>query len=54
MTTLAKAMQAIITKLPVVDREGEFRAPVMTRLVQRRHCKLAYWIADAMLEERAK
>ena len=51
----AKAMQAIITKLPVVDREGEFGAPVEDKIKYNADiANSAYWIADAMLEERAK
>jgi len=51
----AKAMQAIITKLPVVDREGEFGSPVEDKIKYNADiANSAYWIADAMLEERAK
>ena len=51
----AKAMQAIITKLPVVDREGEFGSPVEDKIKYNADiANSAYWIADAMLAERAK
>ena len=52
----AKAMQAIITKPPVVDREGEFGGgPVEDKIKYNADiANSAYWIADAMLEERAQ
>ena len=51
----AKAMQAIITKLPVVGRESEFGKPVLNK--EKYNADIAdssYWIADAMLAARTK
>lgn len=51
----AKAMQAIVAKLPVVDREGEFGKPVPDKNKYNADiANSAYWIADAMIAERAK
>lgn len=48
-----RAMQAIITKLPVVDREGEFGSPIEDKAQYNADiANSAYWIADAMLAER--
>lgn len=48
-----RAMQAIITKLPVVDREGEFGSPIEDKTKYNADiANSAYWIADAMLAER--
>lgn len=51
----AKAMQAIITKMPIVDQEGEFGKPISDKAKYNRDvCESAYIFADAMLEARNK
>lgn len=47
------AMQAIISKLPLVDQSGEFGKPVEDKIAHNLAiAESAYWIADAMLEAR--
>ena len=49
----AKALQAIITKMPIVDQEAEFGSPVNDKAKYNRDvCGSAYCFADAMLEAR--
>ena len=51
----AKAMQAIITKLPVVDRESEFGKPVVDKIKYNADiAESAYWFADAMIKARGE
>ena len=51
----AKAMQAIITKLPVVDREGEFGAPVEDKISTTPTLQIRRTgLLTPRLEERAK
>lgn len=49
----AKAMQAIITKLPVVDQQGVHGQPVPDKVQHNLDiAESAYWIADAMIQAR--
>lgn len=53
----AKAMQSIISKLPLVDREGEFSKNYNQEDICKIHSDVsisAYCYADAMLEAREK
>jgi hypothetical protein len=51
----AKAMQAILTKLPIVDQDGEFGVIVKDKIAYNNDiANSAYSIADAMLDERNK
>lgn len=48
----AMAMQAIVTKLPVVDQTGEFGQPVEDKIAYNEDIAAsACWIADALLKE---
>lgn len=51
----AKAMQAIVTKLPIVDQNSIYGDPVEDKVQHNLDiAQSAYWIADAMLSERDK
>jgi len=51
----SKAMQAIVTKLPLIDQTGEFGPRVDDKIKTNLDvANSAYWYADAMLSERAK
>jgi len=51
----AKAMQAVITKLPIIDMEGQFGIVIDDKIKYNKDiAESAYQIADAMLQEREK
>jgi len=51
----AKSMQAIITKLPIIDQLSEFGISINNKNKYNEDiAESAYCIADAMLEERKK
>jgi hypothetical protein len=51
----AAAMQGLLPKLPLVDQQGEHGDPVADKIAHNRDiAESCYWLADAMLEARAK
>ena len=48
-----QALQAIISKLPVIDQEGVFGEPVLDKVKYNRDLAISsYAIADAMMKEK--
>lgn len=48
-----QALQAIISKLPVIDQEGVFGEPVLDKVKYNRDIAISsYAIADAMMKEK--
>lgn len=50
-----QALQAIISKLPVIDQEGVFGEPVLDKVKYNRDLAISsYAIADAMMKEKER